>query len=79
MTINDILVFISTDDYAGWKKAGIREKWEALKEAETSGRLREIAEKLDIGSRYGCKVTIGAELNRRADPERAANIAAWLR
>jgi len=78
MNISDILTAIDTGNYAAWKRATLKEKWAVLKEAEAAGRLKEIATPLGILSRWDCKVTIGAELNRRADPEKAANIRAWF-
>ena len=83
MTINDVLTYIGTGDYTGWEAATLPEKWQALKEAEAAGRLEEIAAKLaatggGFGSRVNCKVSIGVELNRRANPEKSANIRAWF-
>ena len=77
MTIADVLKAIHTGDYSTWNALTLREKWSLLKETEAADRLGEIATALGI-MRSG-KVTIGAELNRRADPEKAAIIDSYFR
>ncbi len=80
LTINDTLICIHTGDFSAWKDATLPERWAMLKEAEASNRLGEIATALypQFG-RPTSKVSIGAEINRRADPEKAAILASYFR
>ena len=80
LTISDTLNCIRTGDYTAWKDASLRERWAMLKEAEAADRLGEIATALHpLFGRSTSKVSVGAEINRRADPEKAAARASWFR
>ena len=79
-TIADILASIRTGDYTAWREATLPERWAMLKEAEASNRLIEIATALHPQfGRPTCKVSVGAEINRRSDPEGAAARDSWFR
>jgi len=80
MTLEELLVCIRGNDYAAWFALTLPEKWHFLKDIGEDGRSA-------LGEALGCfaydtrhaNVSLGAELNKRADPEMARRVAYWLR